>query len=243
MYRQALLALILLGCSAGTAVKPAPSPPQPAYAYQGAEISYTPGQESRCRAFGCFGGFDHPKLASFEERFVKDVPRNLEGLVQVVRRDGDMQKRMSAIQLLGYASGREQLVALLLPFVRDKQEGVRNETLRMLGDAQHHAQTVVLPLETILDAMWMPRETDRNKSTWALVRIVEVEGPAHAREIAQKSGDVLVSMVGMSQDIDATPARLLLEAISGERHGNDRGAWRQWVEKTGGRPVRPLAGN
>src|SRR5438270_5023966 len=219
MYRQALLALILLGCSAGTAVKPAPSPPQPAYAYQGAEIfgsrrlsqdelikrlglpapgavlddglpsrldkarsellaegaialckfsfvtderaktlritvdlvdkgdewrmkltpapagtapdpagliaawgeyqktfwqlvqaheiSYTPGQESRCRAFGCFGGFDHPKLASFEDRLVKDVPRNLEGLVEVVRRDGDMRKRMSAIQLLGYAPGRQ----------------------------------------------------------------------------------------------------------------------------------------
>ena len=170
---------------------------------------------------------------------------NHELICQLAQRLGALQPsfRMSAIELLGYAPGRKQLVALLLPFVRDKQEGVRNETLRMLGDAQHHAQTVVLPLETILDAMWMPRETDRNKSTWALVRIVEVEGPAHAREIAQKSGDVLVSMVGMSQDIDATPARLLLEAISGERHGNDRGAWRQWVEKTGGRPVRPLAGN
>src|SRR2546423_2955982 len=52
---------------------------------QAHEVRYVPGQESHCRAFACFGGFDHPRLAPFEERFVKEVPANLDGLVRDVQ--------------------------------------------------------------------------------------------------------------------------------------------------------------
>jgi len=76
---------------------------------QRGELAYTPGQESHCRAFGCFGGFDHPKLAPFEERFVRDVPANVDGLVRVLHEDGNVDKRMNAIKLLGYTPDREQL--------------------------------------------------------------------------------------------------------------------------------------
>src|SRR4051812_17598192 len=57
---------------------------------QRGEVAYAPGQESQCRAFGCFGGFDHPKLAPFEERFVREVPANVDGFVRVLREDGNM---------------------------------------------------------------------------------------------------------------------------------------------------------
>jgi hypothetical protein len=35
----------------------------------------------------------------------------------------------------------------------------------------------------------------------------------------------------------------VLEAISGEKHGNDWKAWRRWLERIRGKPVELLAGN
>ncbi|RYZ43943.1 MAG: hypothetical protein EOO71_01500 [Myxococcaceae bacterium] len=185
-----------------------------------------------CQALSCYGGFAHPQLAPLEGPFIEGVPRNTEALVRVLREDRDDAKRMTAAILLSYVRSREELVRHLLPFVHDPYEGVRNEVLRLLGTAQQGQTKVLLPLEPVLEALWFPLSTDRNKAAWALVRIVESEGAARRTRIVNQAGDVLVEMAGMRQAIDREPARKVLALLAGRDLGEDVGAWRDWVDRT-----------
>lgn len=181
-------------------------------------------------ALFCWGGFDHPQLAPLEQRFIDGVPRDFAELVQVLRDDSDAEKRSSAAMLLAYGS-REQVVKALIPFLRDPDQGVRNQVMQLLGGAQAGADHVIVPLDPVLDALWFPQLTDRNKAGWALARITELEHGAHAKHIAQKAGEMLVEMAAAHQPTDSGPAQRVLKAISGEDHGSDSVAWRAWLDR------------
>ena len=101
----------------------------------------------------------------------------------------------------------------------------------MLGEAQKGLDHVIVPLDPLLDALWFPHETDRNKAGWALVRVTEIEHGAHAAQIARKAGEALAVMAGMHSRIDDEPAQRVLKAISGEDHGSDTAAWRAGVAR------------
>jgi hypothetical protein len=187
-----------------------------------------------CRApLGCYGGFDHPELAPLEQRFLEGVPRNAEALVRVLREDRDGGKRMHALMLLTYLSSPEQLVAALLPSVRDPDEGVRNEALRRLGSARQASKKPgLVPLDPVLEALWYPLESDRNKAGWTLAHLLEVEGTGQRERILQKAGEVLVEMVGMRSELDRKPAREVLARLAGQDFGDDVGAWRHWLAQS-----------
>lgn len=184
-----------------------------------------------CHALVCHGGFDHPELASLEQRFIDGVPRGVEALLRVLREDKDGSKRYTVMLLLPYLDSREQLVKAILPSVRNPDVGVRNEVLRVLGTAQQGQERVIIPLETILEALWFPIVNDRNKAGWALVRILETEGTVHRQVILDKAGEVLVAMTGMQQKIDHEPARKVLAMLAGRDFGGDVAAWRRWLEQ------------
>ena len=191
-----------------------------------------------CRApIACYGRFDHPELAPHEQRFTDGVPQNVEGLVRMMRGDRNPSNRQSAAILLGYMTSREELVRVLLPSVRDPNLGVRNEVLRVLGAAQKGQPRVIVPLETVLEALWYPSGTDRNKAGWALVRIVETEGTVHRKQILDKAGEVLMEMAAAKEKIDHEPARKVLAMLAGQDFGDDEAAWRRWFEQArGARP-------
>lgn len=198
---------------------------------EGAVPEYGAGK-SHCQALICHGGFDHPELAPLEPRFVEGVPRNADALVRVLREDKDAGKRMNVLFVLPYIQSREWLVQAALPAVKDPDQGVRNEALRLLGMVQEGQPRVLIPLEPVLDALWFPTSTDRNKAGWALVRIVETEGTAHRQQILDKAGEVLVEMAGMQEKVDHEPARKVLAVLAGHDYGDDVAAWRRWVEQS-----------
>lgn len=179
----------------------------------------------------CMGGFGHPELAPLEQKFIDGVPKHFDEIVRVLREDADPKKRTLAAMVLSYAPSREKVAQAALPSVRDPDQGVRNEVLRLLGSAQEGVDHVIVPLDSILDALWFPHETDRNKAGWALVRITEVEHGAHAKHIAEKAGEMLVEMASMRSRLDYEPAQRVLKAISGEDHGGDAAAWRAWLAR------------
>jgi hypothetical protein len=185
-----------------------------------------------CRAIVCHGGFAHPALEGREQKFIEGVPRNFDALVRVLREDSDEWRRMSAVMLLAYVPSREKLVEAVIPSARDSSSGVRNEVLRSLGAAQEGQPRVIIPLEKVLEALWFPTSTDRNKAGWALVRIVETEGAARRQQILDTSGEMLVQMAGMQQPIDHEPARKVLTILAGRDLGDDEQAWRRWFEQT-----------
>ncbi|MCY1033722.1 HEAT repeat domain-containing protein [Corallococcus sp. BB11-1] len=185
-----------------------------------------------CRALTCYGGFDHPQLAPLEATFLEGVPRHTDALVRVLREDRDDSKRMTAAILLSYVRSREALVRYLIPAVHDPFEGVRNEALRLLGTAQEGQPKGLLPLEPVLEALWFPLSSDRNKAAWALVRVVEAEGATRRTQILNQAGEVLVEMAGMRQAVDREPARKVLTLLAGRDLGEDVAAWREWVART-----------
>ncbi|WP_426755407.1 HEAT repeat domain-containing protein [Myxococcus sp. Y35] len=188
-----------------------------------------------CRGLVCYGGFEHPELVHREQPFVEGVPRHFDELVRVLREDRDDVRRMSAVMLLSYASSREKIAEVLGPAVKDPFAGVRNEALRLLGAIQQDQKRVISPLEPVLEALWFPQSTDRNKAGWALVRIVETEGAVRRKQILDTSGEMLVQMVGMEQPTDYEPALKVLTMLAGRDLGADEAAWRRWLEETQGR--------
>ena len=184
-----------------------------------------------CGAIVCHGGFSHPRLAGREQKFLEGVPRNFDALVRMLREDSDDAKRMNAVFLLAYGPSREKVVEAIAPSVRDPYAGVRNEVLRTLGAAQEGQKRAIAPLEPVLEALWFPLSTDRNKAGWALVRIVETEGAARRKQILEKSGEMLLQMVGMQQRIDHEPAQKVLTVLAGRDLGQDEAAWRRWAQE------------
>ncbi len=187
-----------------------------------------------CKAFSCYGRFDHPELAPREQRFIEGVPRNFDALVRVLREERDEVKRMQAVNLLAYGPSREQVVKAVLPSVRDPAQGVRNEVMRLLGAAQKGQKRVIIPLDTVLESLWLPTTSDRNKAAWALVHVLETEGAVHRERILGKAAEPLLEMVAMHQTSDREPAHKVLTLLAGRDLGEDGEAWRQWVEAVRG---------
>ncbi|AKQ67938.1 hypothetical protein A176_004850 [Myxococcus hansupus] len=185
-----------------------------------------------CQAIVCHGGFEHPELAHREQAFVVGVPSHFDALVRVLREDRDDIRRMSAAMLLSYHGAREELAEAISLSVKDSSAGVRNEILRLLGAVQKDQKQVISPLEPILDALWFPLSTDRNKAGWALVQIVESEGTVRRKQILDTSGEMLMQMAGMEQPIDHEPARKVLTILAGRDLGADEAAWRRWMTET-----------
>lgn len=184
-----------------------------------------------CGAIVCHGGFAHPRLAGREQKFLEGVPRNFDALVRVLREDSNDEKRMNAVFLMAYGQSREKVVEAIAPSVRDPFSGVRNEVLRTFGAAQEGQKKVIAPLDLVLEALWFPLSTDRNKAGWALVRIVETEGAVRRQHILEKSGEMLLQMVGMQQRIDHEPAQKVLTILAGRDLGQDEAAWRRWAQE------------
>jgi len=187
-----------------------------------------------CRGVVCYGGFQHPELAHREQPFVDGVPRHFEALVRVLREDRDDVRRMGAVMLLSYHSSREKIAQAIVPAVKDPFAGVRNEALRLLGAIQKDQKRAISPLEPVLEALWLPLSTDRNKAGWALVQIVETEGAVRRKQILDTSGEMLMQMVGMEQPADHEPALKVLTILAGQNLGADEAAWRRWLAETQG---------
>ena len=192
--------------------------------------------EGTCRARVCHGGFAHPELAPLEQRFVDGVPRQADALVRVLREDKDGSKRYTALLLLPYVSSSQWLVLTALPAVRDPERGVRNEALRLLGEVQRDQPRVVIPLEPVLEALWFPTTSDRNKAGWALVHLLQAEGAARRARILERSGEALLQMLQMRNRLDHEPAHDVLALLAGEDLGEDAGAWRAWVARVSAGP-------
>ncbi len=182
-----------------------------------------------CRAQVCHAGFAHPDLAPREPRFVEGVPRQAEALVRVLREDRDASKRYTALFLLPYVTSPEWLLQAVLPSVKDSDSGVRNEALRTLGSIQKGQPRALIPLEPVLEALWFPVTSDRNKAGWALVALVQAEGPARRDLILERSGEALLQMFQMKNALDHEPAHDVLALLAGQDLGEDVAAWRAWL--------------
>jgi len=180
--------------------------------------------------FHCALGFGHPDLEPREDRFITDVPKHFATLRTALVSDSDGKHRATAAYLLAYGTDRDEVMAALLPAIRDSSSVVRNNVMRVLLMLQQKAPADVLPLEPFLEAMSFPLTSDRNKAAFALHELVKRNPDRYRTRVIEAIGDQLVTMTGMTQPNNRDPAVMILEVLSGEKHGNDPAAWRAWVD-------------
>jgi hypothetical protein len=191
-------------------------------------------ESSSCKVAHCTGGFGHPDLVAYEPEFIAKVPQHLDGLTAVLREDADAEKRGAAAFLLAYAPTPEETVRRLVPFIRDPDDGARNNVLRVLVATQEAATKPLVDVATVVDAISMPTTLDRNKSVYLLTYLLEDLPPAELKAqkaaLIQKLGETLVAMASLIQPINRDPAVKVLKQLSGESYETGE-EWRAWLAR------------
>ncbi|QSQ24134.1 hypothetical protein JY651_03940 [Pyxidicoccus parkwayensis] len=188
-----------------------------------------------CSVAHCMpSGFAHPELAPFEPVFIAKVPGAAERLLKVLKEDADPDRRSSVPFLLAYGGNAEQVVAWLVPFFRDPDWTVRNSVVRTVLEFQRASDHPLVSLPVAMDAMQMPKTTDRNKGTFLLGMVLEKMKPeelkARRAEVLRQVGAQLVEMAGYQQPIHREPAVEVLERLSGEKHEKAE-QWKEWLSR------------
>jgi hypothetical protein len=163
-------------------------------------------------------GFDHPDLASFEDKFVAGVPKHFAAIVRVLREDKVPEKRAAAAFLVAYGKSRADVIAALVPSIPDPASLVRNNVVRVLVMVQKGADTAILPLDPLLRALTFPETTDRNKALYALAELLQKSPKPHpqAKVILARAGDMLRAAAALQQPNNRDPAAAILRLLSGE---------------------------
>ena len=186
---------------------------------------------SKCPAFHCVAGFDHPTLKRFGKLFKTEVPKHEEQLIKILHKDKVAQHRANAAFLLAHTHDAKKLVKELALNIRDDSDGVRNNVLRVFGYLGEFHPEVDLPAEAIAQALNFPTATDRNKALFALYSIAK--RPDKRRYLIQSCGPLLVSILKLQQPNNHDPAYLILKSLSGKDFGErDYAAWENWLKTT-----------
>lgn len=182
-----------------------------------------------CPAFHCLHGFEHPELAAFGTRFDADVPAHRDALVRLLREARDARLRGAAAFLLAHLRDGDDVVAVLLPALRDPDSLVRNNAMRVLQDIAHHRPDVAVPVEPALAAIDFPATTDRNK---ALAMLHGLAARPELRPAIRARAPQLIAALRLQQPNNHDFAYQILKTISGEAHGErDYAAWERWAAR------------
>ncbi|MFP2924404.1 HEAT repeat domain-containing protein [Pyxidicoccus sp. 3LG] len=187
-----------------------------------------------CRVAHCRYGFGHPELAPLEPVFLGRVPVLRDAVVKVLREDANANRRSDAAFLLAYAGSPEQVVASLVPSIRDPDSGVRNNVLRVLGTFQKVADRPLVDVAVVADALSMPSWSDRNKSLYLLQFLLEDLKPeglkAQRASLIQRLGASLVELATSAHPQIHEASVAILERLSGETHAAPE-QWKAWLSR------------
>jgi hypothetical protein len=204
-----------------------------AYEAKGLELLRThamPPQRVECGAFHCLFGFEHPELAKYGALFAEHVPARRAELLGLLHRAKDDDRRAAAAFLIAHLHDGNEVVAELLPALRDPSAGVRNNAMRVLQDIAHNHAEIAVPVEPALAALDYPETSDRNK---ALAIVDGLADRPENRAAIVRHGRVLLALLALEQPNNHDFAYSILKKVSGESFGErDYAAWGQWLARS-----------
>jgi hypothetical protein len=186
-----------------------------------------PNEYVPCNAFHCLVGFRHPDLASYGKLFDEKVPARRAELIALLHRAKDEDRRAAAAYLIAHLQDGNEVVAELMPALRDPSSAVRNNAMRVLQDIAHHHPEIAIPVEPVFAALDYPETTDRNKA----LAIVDglADRPENAAAI-RAHGRLLVALLALEQPNNHDFAYGILKKVSGQDFGErDVAAWERWL--------------
>mgnify|MGYP002134655778 CR=1 FL=1 len=189
------------------------------------ELSY----KVKCPVYHCVAGFDHPKLKPYLDIFNKGAINEKKLIIETLRHDKDSERRAAAAFLVGHFKDPHEIISVLEPSVKDKNEGVRNNVMRVIAETMRNAKINDINVMPFLNALDSPYTVDRNKALFVLMSAAN--SPTSKKVILQKGGDKLLSLMELKQPNNHESAYIILKRISGKDFGyNNVAAWKNWVQ-------------
>ena len=181
-----------------------------------------------CPVYHCTVGFEHSKLKPYLTVFNKGVIQQKKLIVDTLNHDKDPNRRTAAAFLIGHFQDPHEIISLLSPHVDDKDDGVRNGVMRVIGATMSKAKITNIDIIPFIGALDSPYITDRNK---ALLVLTKMAVSASAKQlILEKAGEKLLSILRLQQPNNHDSAYLLLKTISAKDFGpTNVSAWSKWV--------------
>jgi len=173
---------------------------------------------------------NNPSARALQERFVTLAARDLKLLRDVLRDSADAGHRALAAQVIAYTANKQAIVNDLIEAMRDPAEGVRNNATRALAvmagaTRQTTGQPIKIPVRPFIEMLNSIEWTDRNKSSWALLRLTEKRDPAILSEIRQKALPSLIEMARWKSSGHASASFFLLGRVAGLPEDEITAAW------------------
>jgi hypothetical protein len=171
-----------------------------------------------------------PATRAVQERFITFAARDLKLLRDVLRHSADAEHRALAAQVIAYTADKQAVVNDLFEAMRDPADGVRNNAMRalavMAGSTQQSAKKQtripVLPFIEMLNSIeW----TDRNKSSWALLRLTDKRDPVILSELRQNALPSLIEMARWKSSGHSYSPFFLLGRVAGLTEDEIKAAW------------------
>lgn len=182
-----------------------------------------------CPVFHCVFGFEG-KYKKYQTLFDTKVEKNKQILINMLSEDKDENHRAAAAFLLAHIKDGSELVRVLTPSIRDSNNTVRNNAMRVLAAALEKLKTADFPVSEAIAALDFPNDTDRNKALFLLNSLAQQ--PRYASYIATHAGDLLLANLAMSQPNLHDSAYHVLQKMSGKNYGErDYAAWKSWLKK------------
>jgi hypothetical protein len=171
-----------------------------------------------------------PAARAVEERFITFAARDLELLRNVLRHSADAEHRALAAQVIAYAADKQAIVNDLVEATRDPADGVRNDATRalwvMAGSArQTTRRPIKIPVRRFVEMLNSIEWTDRNKSSYALLRLTDKRDPAVLSEIRQKALPSLIEMARWKSSSHAYAPFFLIGRVAGLPKDEITAAW------------------
>lgn len=183
---------------------------------------------AECPVYHCSSGFKHPKLEHFLKIFNQGVIKNKALILKTLAGDTDPKRRAAAVFLMGHLTNPKEIMTILIPYINDKDDIVRNNAMRVIGstmDAAKWYDINITPFVAMLDS---PYNTDRNKALYILSRAIQLDKNKY--QVAQCAKDKLLALLALKQPNNHEFAYIILKEISQKDLGEKNiSAWKQWL--------------
>lgn len=188
-------------------------------------------QATDCVALHCPFGHKHVNLKKYEKIFSDGVKKHESELVEVLMKDKDKEKRGAAAYLLAYLKDGRRVVEYMVSRIRDPEDFVRNNALRVLGDIAEFHREYVIPVKPVLEALEFPRVSDRSKAVYVAYHMATYSQSARDEILRSAIPDIL-KLLECRQPDHREFAHGILRRVSGKEFPpTDVRAWNAWWEK------------
>ena len=182
-----------------------------------------------CPVIHCTWSFNHPDLAPFLEYFAENAPKHREELIKLLNHSNSPKYRAAAAFLLVHANiDPNMLVDILTPSVRDPDNLVRNNSMRVLYYIARANPQANIDIPSVIDGLDYPSFTDRNKAL-VILRSLPLDNLSEAQE--DRLIPILLEILQKKDAHNYKNAHTVIKKITMQVYSSsDIAQWRNWAK-------------